>query len=458
MPDHPTPTLHEKRPFLKAWARWRSVMAHTSGPKLLLMGYLSYMILGWALLSLPFAQEVPVAAIDTLFIATSAVSTTGLVSVDPGSSFTFFGELVILALIQMGGLGYMTIGSFVVLQIAHRFDRLRAETTRRAFNLPEGIDPAGFVKAVVLFTLLVEAVGAVALFALFRAAGVEDALWSAIFHSVSAFATAGFSLNATSFEAFYDDPGVVIVISALSLLGAMGFLIVVDFWRTMTGRARYLGFTSKVIWRITLSFLVVGTAILFVAEPSYQAMAPEDRLLASFFQVMTASTTVGFNTTPIGALAPALMVVLIFLMIVGASPAGTGGGLKTTSFAALVGLVRSTLKGRDRVRYVKREIPPERLQTATASLAYYAGLLFAATFLLLLADPGLPFDAVLFEAVSAMGTVGLSMGITDELTGLGKLIVIVLMTAGRVGILTFGMALASHDESRAEEADNDLVL
>jgi trk system potassium uptake protein TrkH len=446
------------RPLLKIWASWRAMVGHISPPKLLLFGYLSYMVIGWALLSLPIAQAVPTGAIDTLFIATSAVSTTGLVTVDPGTTFTFFGEVVILVLIQMGGLGYMTIGSFVALHLADRFDRLRAKATRTAFNLPEDIDPAGFVRAVVLFTLTCEAVGALALWAMFSAAGVEDAVWSAIFHSVSAFATAGFSLNSDSFEAFADHPGIVLTISALSLLGAMGFLIFVDFWRTMTGRARYLGFTSKVIWRITLGFLIVGTAILFVAEPTYRAMAPEDRLMASFFQVMTASTTVGFNTTPIGALAPAIIVVLFFLMIVGASPAGTGGGLKTTSFAALVGLVRSTLKGRDRVRYAKREIPLERLQTATASLAYSAGLLFAATFLLLLADPGLPFDAVMFEAISAMGTVGLSMGITGDLTGLGKLIVIVLMTAGRVGILTFGMALASHDESRDEEADNELVI
>ncbi|WGH78152.1 TrkH family potassium uptake protein [Jannaschia ovalis] len=446
------------RTGLKAWARWRAVLGRSSPPKLLLMGYLSYMVLGWVLLCLPFAQAVPVGVLDALFIATSAVSTTGLVTVDPGTSFTFFGELVILVLIQMGALGYMTIGSFVSLHLADRFDRLRTETTRKAFNLPDSIDPRQFLKSVVIFTLLVEVAGAAALYAMFSAAGQDDALWSAVFHSVSAFATAGFSLNSNSFEGYADHAGVTLVISALSILGAMGFLIVVDFWRTLTGRGRYLGFTSKVIWRITLSFLVIGTAILFVAEPGYQALPPSERLLAAFFQVMTASTTVGFNTTPIGSLAPAIILVLFFLMIVGASPAGTGGGLKTTSFAALLGLVRSTLKGRERVRFFKREIPPERLQTATASLAFYAGLLLVAGFLLLLTDPAQPFDRVLFEVVSAMGTVGLSMGITGELSELGKLIVIVLMTAGRVGILTFGMALASHDESRDEEADNDLVL
>ncbi|WP_217641143.1 TrkH family potassium uptake protein [Jannaschia pohangensis] len=410
------------------------------------------------MLSLPVAQEVPLRALDTLFIATSAVSTTGLVTIDPGTSFTFFGEIVILALMQMGSLGYMTIGSFVALHLARRFDSLRAQTTRSAFNLPEEMDPASFIRAVVAFTLTCEAIGAVFLWWMFSAAGVDDPIWSAIFHAVSAFGTAGFSLNPNSFESFADHAGITLTLSALSLLGAMGFLIVVDFWRHMTGRSRYLGFTSKVIWRITLGFLIVGTVVLFVVEPTYQALPPEDRLLASFFQVMTASTTVGFNTTPIADLAPAIIVVMIFLMIVGASPAGTGGGLKTTSFAALVGLVRSALRGRESVRFFKRDIPTERLQTATASLAYYMGLMMVATFILLLTDPLLPFDKVLFEAISAMGTVGLSMGITGELSDLGKLVIIVLMTAGRVGILTFGMALASHDESRAEEEDNDLVI
>jgi trk system potassium uptake protein TrkH len=152
------------------------------------------------------------------------------------------------------------------------------------------------------------------------------------------------------------------------------------------------------------------------------------------------------------------VLVLVFLMLFGASPAGTGGGLKTTSFAALLGLVRSTLKGRKTIRYAKRQVPPERLQAATAGLAFYGVLLFAALFLLLLTEPGAAFEAVLFEAVSAMGTVGLSLGLTGGLSDLGKITVTVLMIAGRVGILTFGIALARRDESREEERDNELVI
>ena len=443
---------------LQAIATVRSSLLRIAPAKLLLMGYLSYMLIGWVLLAMPFSQEVPVGALDALFIATSAVSTTGLVTVDPGSSFTFFGELVVLLLIQAGGLGYMTIGSFTVLAVQNKMSGLRTHAVRHAFNLPENIRPAQFVKAVIVFTLLVEALGAVFLYFIFAGNGVDDPVWSAIFHSVSAFCTAGFSLFSTSFEAFRSDAALKIVISVLSLLGAMGFLIVVDTWRTLTGQARHLGFTSKVIVRITFWFLVAGTLVIGLADPGIAALPASERWLAAFFQTMTASTTVGFNTYPFSDLAPAVLMVVFFLMIFGASPAGTGGGLKTTAFAALVGLVRSTLKGRNRIRFFKREVPLVKLQAATAGLAFYCTLLFVAMFLLLMTETGAAFEVVMFEAISAMGTVGLSMGLTGDLSEIGKLVIIVLMTAGRVGILTFGIALAAHDESREEEQDNQLVL
>ncbi|WP_316014792.1 TrkH family potassium uptake protein [Roseobacter sp. HKCCA0434] len=450
--------MTERSQRLRAMARFRIALFNMPPAKLLLTGYVSYMLVGWMLLSLPVAQVEAVRAIDTLFIATSAVSTTGLVSVDPGGSFTFFGEVVILLLIQAGGLGYMTIGSFATLAIMGKLPGMRARATKHAFNLPDSIRPRQFIVSVVAFTLVVEVAGALALWALFAADGTPDALWMGIFHSVSAFCTAGFSLFPASFEGYEGHFALKLVLSVLSILGAMGFLIVVDGWRTLTGQARFLGFSSKVIVRMTLLFLAVGTLILFVVEPSLRGLSPEDRLMDAFFQTMTATTTVGFNTVPIGGIGGASLMVLFFLMVIGASPAGTGGGLKTTSFAALVGLVRSTLKGRDRVRYLKREVPPDRLQLATASLAYYFALAGAAMFLLLLTEAGAAFEVVMFEVISAMGTVGLSMGLTGGLSDLGKLVVVVLMTAGRVGILTFGIAVASHDESRAEEADNDLVL
>lgn len=434
-----------------------AAMLRIAPAKLLLIGYVSYMIVGWVLLTLPIAQAQPVSVLDALFISASAVSTTGLVTVDPGTSFTFFGEVVIAAMIQLGGLGYMTIGSFLTLAVQNRLSRVRREAARDAFNLPKRIKPRNFIISVVVFTLICQTVGAIALYPALAAAEVPNPAWSAIFHSISAFCTAGFSLISTGFEEFRGDLGVNFTLALLSILGAMGFLIVVDGWRTLTGQARHLGFTSKVIVRITLAFLLFGTVALMIVDPGIAALPAQDRLMTAFFQTMTASTTVGFNTWPIGDLSMAALLVLIFLMVIGASPAGTGGGLKTTSFAALVGLVRSTLKGRDAVRFFKREIPPDRLQNATAALAYYCIVLLAALFLLALTEATAPFEALLFEAVSALGTVGLSMGITGDLSPMGKIVVILLMTAGRVGILTFGMAVAAHDESRDEERDNELV-
>ncbi|WP_296421279.1 TrkH family potassium uptake protein [Pseudooctadecabacter sp.] len=406
---------------------------------------------------MPLFQQVSVSALDALFIATSAVSTTGLVSIDPASSFTFGGEVVILLLIQVGGLGYMTIGSFMVLTIHHRLGHARRRTTKAAFNLPDDVDPVVFIRSVLIFTLLVEAVGAAVLFVIFTQAGVADPLWPAIFHAISAFCTAGFSLFPNSLEDFASNPALNATISALSILGAMGFLIVVDSWRTFLGRKKYLGFTTKIIVRITLLMLLCGTALMFIVEPTLQALPPADRLMTAFFQTMTAATTVGFNTHPIGSMAPAILMVFFFLMIIGASPAGTGGGLKTTSLAALIGLVRSTLKGRDQIRFFKRRVPLDKLQNAAAGLTYYMVLLSVSMFLLLLTETA-PFEVLMFEAISAMGTVGLSMGLTGDLSDLGKLIIIILMTAGRVGILTFGIALATADESRDEEADNTLVI
>ncbi len=442
---------------LRLLARVNNLFTTTHPAKLLLFGYLSYILIGWALLSMPVLQQQPTSALDALFIATSAVSTTGLVTVDPASSFTFGGELVILFLIQLGGLGYMTIGSFMVLTIQHRLGHARRRTTKAAFNLPDDIDPKAFIRSVFLFTFAVELIGAAVLYAVFANNGVANPLWPAVFHSISAFCTAGFSLFPNSLEDFAAVPSLNITISVLSILGAMGFLIVVDSWRTLQGRKRYLGFTTKVIVRITLLMLAIGTLLFFVAEPSMATLPPSERLMTSFFQTMSAATTVGFNTHSIGGLAPALLMVMFFLMMVGASPAGTGGGLKTTSLAVLVGLVRSTLKGRDQVRFFKRRVPLTKLQNATAALAYYMALLASAMFLLLLTENA-AFEVLMFETISAMGTVGLSMGITGDLSDLGKLIIVVLMTAGRVGILTFGIALATADESRDEEADNELVL
>ena len=185
--------------------RSQPYLSNVSPAKVLLFGYLSYVAVGWVLLSLPFSQAMPVASLDNLFIVTSAVSTTGLVTVDPGQSYSFIGQLVILVLIQLGGIGYMTFGSFIILSTRHKMSSLRSEVSRKAFALPSDFRIARFIRLVITFTLLTELIGAILLYAIFSYNNEGNAIWLAIFHSISAFCTAGFSLFSNSFESYADN-------------------------------------------------------------------------------------------------------------------------------------------------------------------------------------------------------------------------------------------------------------
>ena len=427
----------------RAFRGLRLWLGSLSTPRLLFLGYGVYMLVGWALLSLPFAHSEPVRLIDSLFIAVSAVSTTGLVSVDPGGAFNLFGEVVILALIQAGGLGYMTLGSIAALALKRKLSLAQQHAAIGAFGLPADFDLRLFLREIGGFVLCVEAVGAVLLWILFARAGVENALWAGIFHSVSAFCTAGFSLFANSLENFRADGAVNLTVAALSYLGAIGFLVFADVWENVRGRRRALGFVSRVILVTTLAFSVFGALLFYVFEPSITALPGDERALAAFFQAMTATTTVGFNTVPMGPLAVGSVMVMYLLMMFGASPAGTGGGLKSTTLATLVALVLATLRGRTQVTVLGHAVPPDRIQLAAASISFYVLVLFVAVFGLVWVEDA-PLEALAFEAISAIGTVGLSTGVTGGLTDAGKAAIIALMFMGRVGVLTFGLALAAN--------------
>ncbi len=426
--------------------------------KAIFLGYFSYILFGWILLSLPFAGNTAISGIDNLFIAASAVSTTGLATINVAESYSFFGELIILILIQAGGLGYMTFSSFVVLATSSKLGRTRESITKSAFALPKGFEVQDFLRNVVIFTFFSEFIGAVALYLIFSAHGVDSPLWPSIFHSISAFCTAGFSLFPDSFESFKNSIPLNFTIALLSYLGAIGFIVVSDFVQNLRGKRKHLLFTSKVILSMTFWITLIGTVLFYINEPMVQNQNSFEKFLHSFFQVMTATTTVGFNTINIGGISNSILIVIFFLMIFGASPSGTGGGLKSTTLTALLALVKSILKGRKRVRFWKREIPDKKLYPAIASFIYYIFVLLFFLFFLTSLHPEIAFEHILFEAASALGTVGLSMGITGDLNFSAKCLIIVLMLMGRVGILTFGIAFSSHDETRIEEKDNDLVL
>ncbi|WP_237213827.1 TrkH family potassium uptake protein [Falsiroseomonas oryziterrae] len=432
-------------------ARLHHWLTRPSPVRYVAIGYLSYMAVGWALLALPVAQQVPLAAVDALFIAVSAVSTTGLVTVDPGASFTLFGEVVILALIQVGGLGFMTIGSFAWAALSGPTGPLRERVARMVFSVAATEDVRRFLRRVVVFSLVVEAAGALALWPLFLAAGVENAAWAALFTSVSAFCTAGFALFPDSLESFAADPLVLGVVAVLSLLGALGFLVVSEVWDRLRGRRAELGFTCRLVLRALPLMILAGTALLLIAEPSVLARPWPEALAAALFQSLSAATTVGFNSIPTAGLVPAAVMVLYVLMLVGASPSGTGGGLKVTTVAVLAALVRATARGESEVRVLGVPVREERVRQAASVLGLALAVLGLALFALSLTEDQ-PFDRLLFEALSALGTVGLSLGVTAELGTGGKLVIVALMAIGRIGVLGFAVAVAARARREAASA------
>jgi trk system potassium uptake protein TrkH len=451
------PGIHSS-PLLRLLAQWRLFLWNTHPARLLFVGYFAWLLLGWGLLALPWSQDAQVAPLDTLFIAIAALSGGGLSPVDVAQGLSPLGEGVLLVLMQIGGLGYMTLGSFAYLAISDRLHGLRDRTIRAAFGLSAAMDVRLFLRSVVIFTLVAEALGTLVLWALFARAGVENPLWQGLFHAVSAFCTTGFSLLPGGFEPFRADTAINAAVMILALLGAVGFLVVVDLWRLARGDAEGLGFSSTVILRIFPVLVLGGALLLALAEPSIASLPPGERVLASLFQSVNAATTAGFNSVPVASVAPAGAIVLIVLMVIGGAPASTSGGLKVTTFAALWGLVGDVVAGRRAVAIFGRRIGEDRLRLATASLCYYLALTTLATFALAITEAGTPLGTVAFEVISCLSTVGLSQGLTAEVSTAGHVILILLMFAGRVGLITFAIAIALPPGHELYEEGHDLVL
>jgi trk system potassium uptake protein TrkH len=425
--------------------------------RLVALGYSSYILLGWLVLCLPWLQQTGgVGWLDHLFIAASAVSTTGLTTVSTADTYNLAGELAVLVLIQLGGIGYMTAGSFLVLSVSGKLSATREKISAAAFSLPDGFEVKPFLKVICWFTLGIEAVGACALYPTFAAHGAASPWWQAVFHSVSAFCTAGFGLFNDSFESYRSDAWMNLVISVLSYAGAIGFIVFADLWKSLTHRKPHVTFTSRIILASTIWIAVIGTLLFALDEPSIQALPAAERWMAAFFQVMTASTTVGFNTIPIGALSASSLFLLTIVMMIGASPSGTGGGIKTTGFTALWAAMVSVVRQREVVTFMHREIPRTRLRAASASLMFYLLTFAAGIYALALVEKS-PLPDLMFEAASALGTVGLSRGITGSLTPLGKGIIIALMWAGRIGPVMLGMAIFSPTVVRKETVPGEDV-
>ena len=444
----------------KARKKYKKFKLRLTPQQTLFYGFLTYISAGFLILCLPFLQNKPIGIIDNLFTAASAVSTTGLLTVPLVASYNFFGQLVITILFQLGGIGYLTFTTFIILSTTRKMTHWHQKILQTEFTLPKTLHIKDFLKSVVLFTLFMETIGALLFFIAFKGEGFAfwDALWSAIFHSVSAFCTAGFSLDPNGFAPYLDNGLINSTTSILAICGSLGFIVVTDFYLLIKIKAHQLSFTTKIIFYGFLILLTLGTTLLYFTEPTLSLLDGKDRFMASFFQAMSAMTTVGFNTVDIGMFSQAILLITIFLMYVGASPSGTAGGIKITTLTAILAIMKSGLQGKKTVTFLNIRIPKERLQIAISTFIFYTLLLVLGTLLVSYTND-FKFENILFEVASALGTVGLSTGITGDLDSFGKIVLILLMFIGRLGVLTFGLAIwFKKQKEDGKISDADLAL
>lgn len=412
----------------------------------IVIGFLALIGTGTLAILLLNANSRPLTFVDALFTATSAVCVTGLTVVDTGKDLANASQLVLLLLIQLGGLGVMTATTALSLLMRERIGLRQRLFFAGGFGLDS---PSGVIRLLIRILSLTFTIEAIAVFPLywgFSRAGLapEKSLYNAVFHSVSAFCNAGFSLFSENLEGFSSGilvPGTVMV---LVVLGGLGFIVLSELKETFRGPAK-ISVHSRLVLFTTAGLVLFGTALLLLCEWNHSlgAMGVVWRIWNGLFSSITPRTA-GFDTVALSTFSSAGLFVVILLMIVGASPGSTGGGFKTTTLAVLLVSTWSVLKGRSEVHLWNRRIPIRVIQRAITLIVLYLGTLGIGLMILVLLEP-FPFRSLLFETASALGTVGLSLGITSQLSDAGKLVLVLLMFWGRVGIITFLYGLVKRE-------------
>jgi trk system potassium uptake protein TrkH len=423
--------------------------------QLVLAAFVMLIALGTLLLQLPIAVDDGVdhpGWLDTLFTATSAATVTGLATVDI-TDLSLFGELVVLALIQLGGFGIMTIGSVLALVTFRRVglrQRMLAQAELGAIDIGE---LRHLIAAIAKITLAVETTIALILFvelALRDDIGTGRAVYSGIFHGVSAFNNAGISLYSDSLTRFATDPLVVFPITAAFVVGGLGFPVIVEL-RHQLLRPRRWNLHTRIVMATTALLLVVGPLTVLVVEwnnpGTLGTFGVWDKVQAAWFQGVTPRTA-GFNTVDIGAMREPTLSVTTALMFIGAGPASTSGGIKVTTFAVLGFAMWAEIRGDGDVNAFRRRLPTQLIRQAATIAFLSIGLVFG-TAVAIEATTDHGFTVALFEATSAFGTVGLSTGITGGLPASAEMLLVLVMLAGRIGPVTFVTALAFRQRSRA---------
>lgn len=417
---------------------------------LLLAGFVSLIVAGTALLSHPWAHAPGVRVLDAFFTATSAVCVTGLVVVDTARDFTTFGQIVILLLIQAGGIGIMSFAALAFQLLGRRLSlSAQAALADSLLQRDAGNEFRATFGRILRFVALTETIGAVSLFVgMSGTSGLAHAAYSAVFHSVSAFCNAGFSLYSDSLAGWRGNTAVISTVMTLIVLGGIGHPVVIDLWRKGAAARPHrpstpvhltLTSTSALVTSGALTFL--GTVLLFALGLTPGETRWPTALWNSLFQSVTARTA-GFNTVEIGALPPPSLLVIVILMFIGGSPGSCAGGIKTTTFALWLAGLRTCASGGKWPRLFGRHVPGEIARRASLIIGLATVWNVLGVLVLLVTEsstPGAAMDDVLFEQVSAFGTVGLSTGMTPQLSAAGRLWLIATMFVGRLGPLTLAV-------------------
>ncbi|MFA4967445.1 MAG: TrkH family potassium uptake protein [Candidatus Margulisiibacteriota bacterium] len=417
---------------------------------IIILSFALIVLAGTILLFQPFAAAPgkTTSLIDAYFTANSATCVTGLVTLDTGTHYSFWGKLIILCLIQLGGLGYMTFSTLIFILFRQKIFISQRLALSESLNLFSSQGAVRLIYYVFSIVFLMEGTGALILFLRWwPELGVLKAIKYGVFHSVSAFCNAGFDIvgGFKSFTGYVGDPIVNLVIMGLIVFGGIGFSVLADIIEK-----RRFSIHSKIVISTTLFLIFGGAFLIFLFEHgNFRTMAAlpfTDKIWASFFQSVSARTA-GFNSIDLAGLTGPGILTLIALMFIGASPGGTGGGIKTTTFAVLLLTMRSTIQGRYNTEAFGRRISHEVVRKAmTIAMLSFALVVIASAIVSL---QGFEFGKIVFEVTSAFGTVGLSMGITTKLSALSKIVVGLTMFIGRVGPLTLflGLTLSKRDKS-----------
>jgi trk system potassium uptake protein TrkH len=425
-----------------------------SPAQLLSLHIVGLIVVGAVLLSLPVsaAPGRAVSSLNAFFTSTSAVCVTGLIVVDTPNQWSPFGQVVLMLLIQAGGLGYMTISSLIMVAFGRRISIHERMTLADALNVASMEGLLRFTWTVALLTFVIEGTGALIMGVRFaQDLGWAKGLWFGLFHSVSAFNNAGFALFSDNLMGYRGDPTINLVITTLIIAGGLGFFVLSGLLQLRKKTGVAMSVHTKLVLTVTASLIAGATlGILMLEWTNPKTLGPlgfGEKLLAAYFQAVTPRTA-GFNTISIGDMTAPALFLTICLMFIGASPGGTGGGVKTTTFGVVVAALWATVRGERDTNMFLRRLSPDLVRRAFAlSILAAIGLVLITGFLLLTEHQGLLHTS--YEAVSAFGTVGLSMGVPGSVLSLsgffgigGKWLVIFLMFMGRVGPLTLAVALA----------------